>query len=381
MEVYLDNNATTKPYGEVIQAVADTMKNYYGNPSSVHRLGLKAEKKLNESREIIASTINCSKDEIVFTSGGSESNNFLIRGFVKEGDHIITTKIEHPSVTNIRDKLENIGVRITYLNVDSNGRINIEELENSITKETRLVSIMHVNNEIGTVQDIENIAKFLKEKSNKIRFHVDGVQSYGKLKIDVKKFNIDLFSASAHKIHGPRGVGFAYIRKGLKPQPLIYGGGQEKNLRSGTENLPGAVGFAVAARIMNENLQKNFNKVLDIKKYFIEKLSHIEEVKINSNLDSHFSPYVLNVSFKGIRGEILLRTLEEKGIYVSMGSACSGKDISESSVLKAIGLSNEEIMGTVRFSFSEQNKKEEIDYAISNIEANLKLIRIMKKRK
>lgn len=375
MDVYLDNNATTKPYDEVIQAVADTMKNYYGNPSSVHRLGLKAEKKLNESREIIASTINCSKEEIVFTSGGSESNNFLIRGFVKEGDHIITTKIEHPSVRNIRDELESKGVKITYLNVDSHGRIKLEELEKNITKETRLVSIMHVNNEIGTIQDIEIIGKILKEKSNKIRFHVDGVQSYGKLKIDVKKFNIDLFSASAHKLHGPRGIGFAYIRKGLKPMPLIYGGGQEKNMRSGTENLPGAVGFAVAANIMNENLQNNFNKVLDIKKYFIDILSTIEDIKINSNLDSHFSPYVLNTSFKGVRGEILLRILEDKGIYVSMGSACSGKDIAESSVLKAIGLSDEEIMGTLRFSFSENNTKEEIEYAVSIIEANLKFLR------
>jgi cysteine desulfurase len=375
MEVYLDNSATTRPYDEVIEAVADTMKNYYGNPSSAHMLGMRAEQRLNESREIIAKTLNCTRDEIIFTSGGSESNNFLIKGFVKEGGHLITSRIEHPSVINTCKDLEDIGVKVTYLDVDEHGRIDIEQLKSSITSNTMLITLMHVNNEIGTVEDIETIGKVIKENSNRAKFHVDAVQSYGKFKIDIKKSKIDLLSASGHKIHGPRGIGFSYIRKGLVPKALIAGGGQEKNFRSGTENLPGIVGFAKAAEIMYRNVNQNLNRVKEVKGYFVDKLAVLPRVRINSPENEYFSPYVLNVSFTGVRAEVLLHALEDKGVYVSTGSACHSKDTRDSHVLKSIGLKEEEVKGTIRFSFNEDNTTEEIDYVMEQLEKSLRFLR------
>ncbi|MTK12063.1 MAG: cysteine desulfurase [Clostridiaceae bacterium] len=378
MEVYFDNSATTKPYDEVMEVMTDTMKNYYGNPSSAHTLGLKAEGKMNESRQIVADTLGCSREEVVFTSGGSESNNFLIRGFIKEGAHVITTKIEHPSIIGTCRQLESEGIRVTYLNVDNNGRIDLDELDKSINKDTQMVSIMHVNNEIGTVQDVEKIGKLIKEKSSKIKFHVDAVQSYGKYEINVKKYNIDLLSASGHKIHGPRGIGIAYVRKGLMPKPLIFGGGQERSLRSGTENLAAMVGFAKAAERIYKNLEESYKKVAEVKSYFIDKLQSISDAKINSS-GEEYSPYVLSVSFRGVRGEVLLHSLEAKGIYVSTGSACSAKGNKESYVLHAIMLKPEEIQGTIRFSFSEYNTKEEVDYTIENLDKSLKFLRRVSK--
>jgi len=375
MEIYFDNSATAKPYREVVEAVADTMENCYGNPSSAHKLGLEAERKLNGARNIIAGTINCGRDDIIFTSGGSESNNFLIRGFVKEGAHVITTSIEHPSVLNTCSELYNKGVKITYLKVDSRGKIDLNKLSNSIDKDTQLVSIMHVNNELGIIQDLETIGKIIKEKSSRAKFHVDGVQSYGKLNIDVQKLNIDLFSASGHKIHGPKGIGFAYIRRGLMPKPLIFGGGQEKAFRSGTENLPGIVGFAKAAELITSNRKENYKKIEELKEYFIEKLGSFDKIKINSGVGIEYSPYVLSVSFEGVKGEVLLHSLEADGIYVSTGSACSARSQHESHVLKAIGLKPEEIKGTIRFSFSDHNTKEEVDYTIESLNKSLKFLR------
>ena len=374
MEVYFDNSATTKPYDEVIESMTDSMREYYGNPSSAYSLGLKAELKIKESRKIIANTINCSRDEIIFTSGGSESNNFLIKGFIEPGKHIITTKIEHPSVLNTCKQLEKQGIKVTYLNVDNRGEIDLEELDASITKETHIVSIMHTNNEIGSLQNIEYIGKYIKEKNSRIKFHVDAVQGYGKYEIDVKKSNIDLLSASAHKIHGPRGIGIAYIRKGFIPLPLICGGGQEKGFRSGTENLPAIVAFAKAAEKVYENREESFNRVNKLKNYFIGKLRDIPKVKINSEGDN-YSPYVLSVSFVGIKGEVLLHLLEEKHIYVSTGSACSARNNEESHVLKAIGLGKEELDGTIRFSFTEDNSLEEIDYTLDVLVKSLKFLR------
>ncbi|MBU3144181.1 cysteine desulfurase family protein [Clostridium sp. CF012] len=381
MEVYLDNSATTLPYEEVIEEVCSAMRNYYGNPSSAHSLGFKAEQKLREIRVDIASSINATSEEIIFTSGGSESNNFLIKGFAKSTSHIITTKIEHPSVTNTFKVLEDLGTKVTYIDVDENGRINVKQLIDSINKDTQIVSIMHVNNEVGVIQDIELIGKLIKEKSNRAKFHVDAVQSYGKLTIDVEKYKIDLLSTSAHKIHGPRGIGFAYVRKGLIPLSLINGGGQERNLRSGTENLAGIAGFATAAQIMCKNQNENFNNVLEIKKYFIDKLSRLEDVIINSKLEDSFTPYILSASFKGVKGEVLLHCLEEKGIYVSTGSACSAKSPNKNSeILKALGRNLEEQKGTIRFSFSEYNKKEEIDYVVIELEKSLEFLRKLNKR-
>jgi len=381
MEVYLDNSATTKPYEEVIEDVCSAMRNYYGNPSSAHSLGFKAEQKLREIRANIASSINAISEEIIFTSGGSESNNFLIKGFAKSTSHIITTKIEHPSVGNTFKALENLGAKVTYIDVDASGRINVQQLKESITKNTQIVSIMHVNNEVGVIQDLELIGKLIKEESNRAKFHVDAVQSYGKIAIDVEKYNIDLLSTSAHKIHGPRGIGFAYVRKGLIPNSLINGGGQERNLRSGTENLAGIVGFGTAVQMICKNQQVNFNNVLEIKKYFIDKLSQLDDVIINSKLEAHFTPYILSASFKGVKGEVLLHSLEEKGIYVSTGSACSSKSPNKSSeVLSALGRNLEEQKGTIRFSFSKYNNKEQIDYVIYELDRSLKFLRKLNKR-
>ena len=380
MEIYLDNSATTMPYDKVIEEVCSTMKNYYGNPSSAHSLGFKAEQKLREMRLKIAESINASSDEIIFTSGGSESNNFLIKGFAKNSSNIITTKIEHPSVLNTFKSLEDSGVKVTYIDVDDNGRIDVEALINSINKETQVVSVMHVNNEIGVMQDIELIGKLIKEKSSRAKFHVDAVQSYGKIPIDVQKCNIDLLSTSAHKIHGPRGVGFAYVRKGLIPKCLICGGGQEKNLRSGTENLAGIVGFGTASEIILKNRHENFNKVLELKKYFIEELSKVNDVLINSKLEANFTPYILSVSFLGVKGEVLLHALEQKGIYVSTGSACSSKSHKSSEILTAIGRTKDQQAGTIRFSFSEFNNKDEVDYVIIELNKSLKFLRKLNKR-
>jgi len=376
MEVYLDNSATTMPYEEVIEDVCSTMRNYYGNPSATHSLGFKSEQKLREIRANIASSINATSEEIIFTSGGSESNNFLIKGFAKSTSHIITTKIEHPSVGNTFKALEDLGAKVTYIDVDASGRINMQQLKESITKNTQIVSIMHVNNEVGVIQDLELIGKLIKAESNRAKFHVDAVQSYGKIPIDVEKYNIDLLSTSAHKIHGPRGIGFAYVRKGLIPNSLINGGGQERNLRSGTENLAGIVGFGTAVKMMFKNQQENFNNVLEIKKYFIDELSQLHDVIINSKLEAHFTPYILSASFKGVKGEVLLHSLEEKGIYVSTGSACSAKNPNKNSeVLRALGRNLEEQKGTIRFSFSQYNNKEQIDYVISELDKSLKFLR------
>ena len=375
MEVYFDNSATTKAYEEVYEEMADTMRNYYGNPSSAHSLGLKAEDKLRQSRKIFADILNCTEGEIIFTSGGSESNNFLLKGFIKPGLHIITTKIEHPSVTAVCAYLEKQGVQVTYLDVDKFGQVDLDQLSQSIKKETAIVSIMHVNNEFGAIQDLEAIGNLIKEKSNRAKFHVDAVQSFCKLKIDVKKCKIDLLSASGHKVHGPRGIGIAYMKKDLYPEPLIHGGGQEKTFRSGTENLPAICGFAIAAKRMYENINDNYAKVNSIKEYFIEKLKGIDNTIINSPLTDKFSSYILSTSFKKVRGEVLIHALEDKGIFVSTGSACSSKKISYSPILAYIGLDKKDAEGTIRFSFNEQNTKEEVDYVIDNLNNSLKFLR------
>lgn len=377
MEIYFDNSATTKPYDEVIDSVCNGMREYYGNPSSLHNIGLKCEKKLNSVRETIASTLNAHRDEIYFTSGGSEGNNLILKGLAKPGHHIITTEFEHKSVLETCNELEKEGVKITYLKVDKEGKISLEELKNSITKETVLVSIMYVNNEIGTIQDIEAIGKIIKEKSSRAKFHVDGVQGYGKLPIDVKKMNIDFLTASAHKIHGPKGVGILYIKKGAVLKSLISGGSQEKGLRAGTENLPGIIGLETAAQITFKNINENYSKVKELKEYIVGELEKIDNIRINSPLRDEFSPYILNVSFIGVRAEVLLHLLEESNIYVSTGSACTSKGSvsSGSYVVKALGLNKNEIESAIRFSFSSDNTKEEIDKTIEVLKTSLVFLR------
>ena len=380
MNIYFDNSATTMPYDEVIQEVSNGMKEYFGNPSSLHKIGMKCEKRLNEVREYFASTIKCNRDEIYFTSGGSEGNNLILKGLLKPGHHFITTTFEHHSIINTCKELEANGVKITYLDVDSEGRISLEDLEEAIRKETTLISIMYVNNEMGAIQDLEAIGNLIKERSSRAKFHVDAVQGYGKLPIDVNKAKIDFLTVAGHKIHGPKGTGFVYIKKGIVLNSLISGGGQEKGLRAGTENLPAIIGFEKAAKITFENMDERYKYISELKEYFIEKLKDIKDVRINSGMNS-FSPYILNVSFLGVRAEVLLHLLEDSGIYVATGSACTSKSSAAhgSYVIKALGLNNKEIESAIRFSFSYQNTKEEIDYTIDVLKKSLMFLRRVKR--
>ena len=380
MNVYFDNSATTKPYDEVIEAVSKGMKEYFGNPSSLHKIGMNCEKRLNEAREYFASTIKCNKEEIYFTSGGSEGNNLILKGLLKPGHHFITTAFEHHSIISICKQLEEKGVKVTYLDVDSEGRISLEDLEEAITKDTVLVSIMQVNNEIGVIQDIEAIGKLIKERSSRAKFHVDAVQGYGKLPIDVNKSNVDFLTVASHKIHGPKGVGFIYIKKGIILNSLISGGSQEKGIRAGTENLPGIIGFEKAAQMTFEEMESRYDKVLELKKYFVERLNEIKDIRVNGEIDG-FSPYILNVSFLGVRAEVLLHLLEEQNIYVATGSACTSKSSAAhgSYVIKSLGLSNKEVESAIRFSFSYENTKEEVDYTIDVLKKSLMFLRRVKR--
>lgn len=380
MEVYFDNSATTKPYKEVVEAVANGMTEYYGNPSSLHKMGIKSEKRLNEAREYLASTINATKDEVYFTSGGSEGNNLILKGVLKPGHHFITTVFEHHSIINTCKYLEDNGVKITYLEIDQNGRVSLEDLEEAICKDTTLISIMHVNNEIGSIQDLESIGKLIKERSSRAKFHVDGVQAYGKLPIDVKKMNIDFLTVAAHKIHGPKGAGFVYMKKGVVLNSLISGGSQEKGVRAGTENLPAIIGLEEAAKITMSNINDNYKKVTEVKEYMINRLNEIDDIRINSSMDG-YSPYILNVSFRGVRAEVLLHLLEDAGIYVATGSACTSKTSAAhgSYVIKALGLNNKDIESAIRFSFSAENTKEEVDYTIDTLKKSLMFLRRVKR--
>lgn len=380
MNVYFDNSATTKPYDEVIEAVSKGMKEYFGNPSSLHKIGMNCEKRLNEAREYFASTIKCNKEEIYFTSGGSEGNNLILKGLLKPGHHFITTAFEHHSIISTCKQLEEKGVKVTYLDVDSEGRISLEDLEEAITKDTVLVSIMQVNNEIGVIQDIEAIGKLIKERSSRAKFHVDAVQGYGKLPIDVNKSNVDFLTVASHKIHGPKGVGFIYIKKGIILNSLISGGSQEKGIRAGTENLPGIIGFEKAAQMTFEEMESRYDKVLELKKYFVERLNEIKDIRVNGEIDG-FSPYILNVSFLGVRAEVLLHLLEEQNIYVATGSACTSKSSAAhgSYVIKSLGLSNKEVESAIRFSFSYENTKEEVNYTIDVLKKSLMFLRRVKR--
>lgn len=384
MEVYLDNSATTKPRKEVIDEMINILKYDYGNPSSLHRKGLDAEKKINKSRKIISEFLNVREDEILFTSGGTESNNIAIQGIInknkKRGNHLITTKIEHPSVLNIFKRYEELGFNVTYLNVDNNGIISLKDLEDSINENTILVSIMAVNNEIGSIQPLKEIKEIILNKNKNTKFHVDGVQAIGKIKINIKEIGIDALSFSSHKLHGPKGVGVLYIKKDLNLEPIIFGGSQEKGLRVGTQNVPGIVGLGKAIDILKNNFENEISHILELKKYFIDKVNkEIKNIKINSDINLS-SPHILSISFTGTRGEILLHYLEESGIYVSTRSACSSNKKNGSHVLKAINLTTEEIEGTLRISFSYENKKEEIDYVVEKLKDAVEEIRLITKR-
>ncbi|MDQ2085989.1 cysteine desulfurase family protein [Herbivorax sp. ANBcel31] len=374
-EIYLDNSATTKPYDDVIEVVNDINKNIYGNPSSLHRKGIEAEKLVKGSRDIIAKTLSAQKDEVYFTSGGTEANNLAILGYLKrnprKGKHIITTKIEHPSVLEVFKFLSDEGYKVDFINVDKDGMVNVEEIKEKICDETSLISIIHINNETGTVEPIEKIANIKKDAV----LHVDAVQGYGKIKIIPKRLGIDLMTISSHKIHGPKGVGALYKNKNIRIKPILLGGGQESLARSGTENVSGIYGFGTAARITFDNIEKNYIKCKDLKNTLIKKLlSDVGGVRIISPEGS--SPYILNASFENVRGEVLLHHLEERNVFVSTGAACSSKKNSQSHVLKALGLPIECIDGAVRFSFSHVNTEEDIEDTVNELKGILPKISI-----
>lgn len=379
MEAYFDNSATTKVLEPVKEIVIKTMMEDYGNPSARHKKGLDAERYIKEAAETIAGTLKVAAKEIVFTSGGSESNNMAIietaMANKRSGNHIISTGIEHASVYNPLAYLEEQGFRVTYLSVDGQGHINLEELEESICPETILVSIMYVNNEIGAIEPVEAISKIIKKKNPNILFHVDAIQAYGKLLIRPKSQGIDLLSVSAHKIHGPKGVGFLYIDKRVKIRPMIYGGGQQRGMRSGTENVPGVAGLSAAANFMYTNHREKIRAITELKDYLIDRLSEIDGVTINSLKGELSAPQIVSASFSGIRSEVLLHALEEKEIYVSSGSACSSNHPAVSGTLKGIGIKPELLDSTLRFSFGVFNTREEVDYCIQTLKELLPVLR------
>ena len=383
MEIYLDNSATTRPYNEVIDKMMLALSEDYGNPSSVHRKGVIVEKNIRNIRKEIAKSLGAKEKEIFFTSGGTESNNTVIKGIAhrdrKSKKHFVTTKIEHPSVLSAFKDLENEGHEVTYLDVNDKGVIDVEEFKKSIKENTILVSIMHVNNEIGSIQPIEEIGKYLSKLSNKIYFHVDGVQSFGKIDFKISKCCVDVFSVSGHKIHGPKGIGFLYLKENTKIRPLIVGGGQEGDFRSGTENVPGIYGLGEAVRLAHSNLKTNIERITQLRDLLKQELiSNITDIKINSSEEGVC--HILNVSFLGTKGEILLHYLEGQDVYVSTGSACSSKK-KGSHVLSAIGLNDKEIDSAIRFSLSTMNTKEDIIKVVQIVKSCVEDIRdIINKR-
>lgn len=369
MYIYFDNAATTMVSKEAAEKAYDMMTQYYGNPSSMHEMGLKAELEVKNAAKILAQWIKAKPEEIYFTSGATESNNISILGtadgYNRAGKHIITTQIEHPAVLEPFKILESKGCEVTYLNVDSNGLINNEELKNSIRPDTILVSIMYVNNEMGTIQNIESIGKIIKEKNSNTLFHVDAVQAFGKYPISVVKANIDLLSISGHKLHAPKGVGVLYMKKGLKTRPLIYGGGQQNSIKPGTENVPGIAALAVAAIQACAELSTYQQHARSLKlKLMNELLQNIDNITVNGPTTECASDYILNITFEGIRSEVLLHALENEGISISSGSACSSNKKQLSGTLQAIGMKDNAIEGAVRFSFSRYNTIEEVEKVV-----------------
>ena len=362
--IYFDNAATTRAADEVAERVRYMLLENFGNPSAQSMMGVRAENELNDARKIMAKSINALPEEIYFTSGGTEDDNWAIfgtaEGYKRSGKHMITTSIEHPAVAEPMERLRQKGWDITVLDVDKNGYIDLDALRDSIRDDTVLVSTILINNEVGTIQDVVSIGRIIKERNHNTLFHVDAVQAFGKYPIDVRKMGIDMLSMSGHKIHGPKGVGFFYMKKGLKVRPIIYGGGQERGQRSATENTPGIVGLAKAVELAMENMDASHEKVMEVKRTLAEGiLRDIPKTHINGPSIEDASPYVLNVSFNGLRSEVLLHALEEKEVYVSAGSACSSKKKGGSHVLRSLGLSEERIEGAIRFSFCRYNTVDE----------------------
>ena len=368
-EVYLDNSATTRCSERAKDLMVKLLMEDYGNPSSLHMKGVEAENYIKEAKRQIAKTLKVEEKEILFTSGGTESNNTALIGAAiankRAGNHIITTSIEHASVSAPMAYLEELGFRVTYLKVDHNGMISLEELADAVCEDTILVSLMMVNNEIGAVEPIEEAAKVIKAKNPDTLLHVDAIQAYGKYRIYPKKIGIDLLSVSGHKIHAPKGTGFLFIKDKTKVKPLIYGGGQQKGMRSGTENVPGVAALGEAAAEIYENFDEKIDHLYALKSRFIDGVSGIEGVTVNGKTGRDSAPQIVSVSIDGVRSEVMLHTLEDQGIYVSAGSACSSNKPSVSHTLTSIGLKGNLLDSTIRFSFSVHTTEDEIDYAIS----------------
>lgn len=370
-EVYLDNSATTRAYQEVAEKMQEVLCRSYGNPSSLHRKGLEAEHEIREAKRILAKLWKAEEKEVFFTSGGTEGDNLAIIGAAKagrrRGSHLITSCVEHPAVLQAMAALEEEGFSVTYLPTDPKGKISLAQLEEALTEETVLVSLMHVNNEIGTVQPVEEAGRLIKQKCPETLFHVDAVQSYGKYELFPKSEKIDLCSVSGHKIHGPKGVGALYIKNGVKLRPLLYGGGQQKDIRPGTENVPAIAGLGVAAQKIYEGRKSKTEKMRKLKSRLSEGIKSLPDTVLHGGEGEESAPHIVSAGFKGVKSEVILHALEEQGIFVSSGSACASNHPRISSVLKAIGAKAEYRESTLRFSLSEFTTEEEIDYTLENL--------------
>lgn len=379
MQVYFDNSATTRCVPEVREVMDKIYDEDFGNPSSLHMMGVNAEKYLKNSRETIAKILKVNEKEILFTSGGTESDNTAIIGCAmankRSGNHIITTSIEHAAILEPMKFLEEQGFRVTYLPVDGKGVVDMEALAEAVCDETILVSVMLVNNEIGTIEPVEEIAKLVKAKNSRVYMHVDAIQGFGKMNIYPKRMGIDMLSVSAHKINGPKGVGFLYINEKVKIKPLIFGGGQQKGMRSGTDNVPGVAGMAKACELAYTGLDEKRAHMYELRNHMISGLCEMDGVTINGFADDTAAPHVVSVSFANVRSEVLLHALEDKGIYVSAGSACSSNKPSPSKTLINIGAPKEIIESTVRFSFSVYNTVDEVDYCLDTLKELIPVLR------
>lgn len=371
MEAYLDNSATTRCSEGAARLMMEVLRTDYGNPSSLHTKGMEAEQYVKEARGEIAKTLKVREKDIYFTSGGTESNNLAILGAAmanqRSGRHVITTDIEHPSVGNPYAYLSEHGFDVTYLSVDAYGVIALEELRRAMRADTILVSIMHVNNEMGAIEPIEKAAEVIKSVNPRALLHVDAIQSYGKFRIYPKRMGIDLLSASGHKIHGPKGIGFLYVGDKVKIHPIVHGGGQEWGLRSGTENVPAIAGLGMAAKESYEDLDAKVEHLYHLREQFVREVSQIPGVTLNGYEDRRSAPHIVSISVDEVRSEVLLHALEEKGIFISAGSACSSKKPTISKTLKAMGISRELLDKTVRFSFSTDTTEEEVAYALETL--------------
>lgn len=381
--IYFDNSATTPPHPDVIETVRRAMESYYGNPSSLHRRGVEAEQVLKQARMVAAQFLGCKPGEIVFTSGGTESNNTAIKGvalqYQSRGKHIVTTQIEHPAVYDVCKQLEGMGFSVTYLPVDREGRVKLEDVQRALRPDTILVSVMHVNNELGTIQPVEEIGKWLKQFP-KVLFHVDAVQGIGKVPLSIKEAGIDLLSVSAHKFYGPRGAGILYKREGLHIQPLLMGGGQEAGVRSGTENLPAIAGMAKAMRLMQELGDAENARLARLRDQLREGISVIEGCVINTPVTGA-APHILNISVPGVKAEVLVHALEERGFLISTKSACSSKKDEPSRVLTSIGIDRDCALSSLRISLGRENTAGQVEQFVAALQECVAQLRPYMKQK